>query len=170
MRTLITALLSAIVLLNVSCGKDKDDSRQRKFISLKLDNKIYLSENPKGIIYVPDFTDENPLNDYPRMEITGQSYNKDVITFTLAAPTLPFKPGVYRAAAKGNGMLIALNGIYPSTLTSTGSADFYITITSIDNVMVEGTFSGTLIDQSGVGGPRAAKDGAFRAVVTQVSQ
>ncbi|PSL49807.1 hypothetical protein CLV51_1011144 [Chitinophaga niastensis] len=170
MRIFVTALLSAVVLLSVSCGKDKDDSRQRRFVSLKLDNKIYLSENPKGIIYLPNYTDENPLNDYPRMEITAQSYTGDVITFTLTAPAMPFTPGVYPARITGNNMLIALNGLFPSTLTSTGSADFYITITKIDNTSVEGTFSGTLTDINGIGGPRGVKDGAFRAITTQVSQ
>jgi hypothetical protein len=67
-------------------------------------------------------------------------------------------------------MLMALNSTSPATLSSEGSADFYITITNIDNVAVEGSFSGTLTDISGSGGPRAVKDGAFRAVITQVSQ
>ena len=170
MRILVTALLGAVVMLNISCGKDKEDSRQRRFISLKLDNKVYLSENPKGTIYVPNFTDQNPDNDFPRMEITGQSYSGDVITFTLTNVTLPFTPGVYPATKNGNGMLMALNSVSPVTLSSEGSANFYITITNIDNVAVEGTFSGTLTDISGAGGPRATQDGAFRAVITQVSQ
>lgn len=170
MRILVTAMLSAIVLLGTSCGKDKDDSRQRRFISLKLDDKVYLSENPKGTITLPNLTDENPDNDYPTMEITGQSRNGDVITFSLATASMPFKPGVYPATQKGNGLLIALNSTYYTNLTSAGSTDFQITITRIDNVTVEGTFSGTLKDASGVGGPRVTKDGAFRALISQQGQ
>lgn len=170
MRILVNAMLSAIVLLSISCTKDKkDDSRQRRFISMKLDNKIYLSESPKGTIYVPNFTDENPDNDYPKMVITGETYGGDQVSFTLTAPTLPFTPGTYPATKKGNSMLMALNSTY-TTLTSEGSTDFYITITRIDNVTVEGTFTGTLKETTGAGGPRAVKDGAFRAIVTQVSQ
>ena len=170
MRILVTVLLGAVIMMSISCGKDKDDSRQRRFISLKLDNRVYLSDSPKGTIYVPNFSDQNPDNDFPRMEITGQSYNGDVITFTLTNATLPFTPGVYPATKSGNGMLMALNSTSPATLSSEGSADFYITITNIDNVAVEGSFSGTLTDISGSGGPRAVKDGAFRAVITPVSQ
>lgn len=170
MRILVTALLSTIVLLGISCDKDKNDSRQRRFISLKLDSSIYLSENPKGIITLPNLTDENPDNDYPTMEITGQSYNGDVITFTLATAAMPFTPGVYPATIKGNGMLISLNSTYYTNLTSAGSTDFVITITNIDNQAVEGTFSGTLKDATGVGGARITKDGAFRASITQQGQ
>lgn len=171
MRILVTALLSAITLLSISCGKDKnkDDSLKRRFISMKLDNKIYLSESPKGTIYVPNLTDENPDNDYPKMEITGQTYGGDQVSFTLAAAALPFKPGVYAATKKGNSMLMMLASTY-TTLTSEGSTDFYITITRIDNVTVEGTFTGTLKETTGAGGPRAVRDGNFRAVITQVSQ
>lgn len=169
MRILVTALLSALVLLNISCGKDKDDERQRRFISLKLDNRIYLAENPKGTIYVPDFTDENPDNDYPRMVIAGQSSSGDQISFTLAAPTLPFTPGVYSATKKGNSMVMMLNSTY-TTLSSEGSTDFAITITRIDNVTVEGTFSGTLKEVTNTAGTRTTRDGAFRSVITQVSQ
>ncbi|MEZ2443958.1 hypothetical protein QFZ51_001165 [Chitinophaga sp. W3I9] len=170
MRILVTAMLSAIVLLGISCGKDKDDSRQRRFISLKLDDRVYLSENPKGIITLPNLTDENPDNDYPTMEITGQSYNGDVITFSLATASMPFKPGVYPATQKGNGLLIALNSTYYTNLTSAGSTDFQITITHIDNLNVEGTFSGTLKDASGAGGTRVTKNGAFRAMISQQGQ
>ncbi|MFY0252615.1 hypothetical protein ACDQ55_01550 [Chitinophaga sp. 30R24] len=170
MRIFVPILLSAIVLLSISCEKDKDDSRQRKFISMKLDNYIYLSENPKGIIYVPNFSDENPDNDYPRMEITGQSYNGDVITFTLATPALPFTPGVYAATQKGNSMQMVLNSMLPTSLSSNSYGNFYITITRIDNIAVEGTFSGPLYDLTGIGGPRIVKDGAFRAIITQVGQ
>ncbi|MBO9729293.1 MAG: hypothetical protein J7623_11710 [Chitinophaga sp.] len=170
MRILVTALLSAIVLLTVSCSKDKkDDSRQRKYVSMKLDNRIYLAETPKGIIYVPDLTDSDPNNDFPRMVITAQTYGGDQLSFTLAAPTLPFTPGTYPATKKGNGLLIMLNSSY-TTLTSEGSADFYITITRIDNMMVEGTFSGTLKETTGAGGPRGLRDGSFRTTITQVSQ
>jgi len=169
MRILVTALLGAITLLGISCEKSKDDSRKRTFISMKLDNKVYLSESPKGTIYVPDLTDTNPNNDYPKMEITGQSYNGDQISLRLVAPARPFTPGVYAATKTGNGMLIMLASTY-TTLTSEGSADFFITITSIDNVKVEGTFSGSLKDTNGSGGPRGTRDGAFRAIVTQVSQ
>ncbi|HEY9258055.1 hypothetical protein [Chitinophaga sp.] len=170
MRILVNAMLSAIVLLSISCTKDKkDDSRQRRFVSMKLDNRIYLSENPKGTIYVPNFADENPDNDYPKMVLTGQTYNGDQLSFTLVAPTLPFTPGRYPATKKGNSMLIMLNSTY-ATLTSEGSTDFAITITRIDNVSVEGTFTGTLTETTGGGGPRAVRDGAFRAIVTQISQ
>lgn len=170
MRILVNAMLSAIVLLSISCTKDKkDDSRQRRFISMKLDGRIYLSENPKGTIYVPNLTDENPDNDYPKMVIAGQTSGGDQVSFTLAAPTLPFTPGTYPATKKGNSMLMLLNSTY-TTLTSDGSTDFYITITRIDNVTVEGTFTGTLKETTGAGGPRAVRDGAFRAIVTQISQ
>jgi hypothetical protein len=170
MRILVTALLSAITLLGISCGKDKEkDNRQRRFISMKLDNKVYLSESPKGTIYVPDFTDPNPENDFPRMVLVGQTYTGDQLSFTLATATLPFPTGVYAASKKGNSLLIMLNSTY-TTLTSEGSSDFSITITRIDNVTVEGTFSGTLKETTGAGGPRVVKDGAFRAIVTQVSQ
>lgn len=170
MRILVTALLSSIVLLTVSCSKDKkDDSRNRKYVSMKLDNRIYLGETPKGIIYVPNFTDNDPNNDYPRMVISGQTYGGDQMSFTLATPTLPFTPGTYPATKKGNSLLIMLNSSY-ATLTSEGSTDFYITITRIDNMMVEGTFSGTLKETTGVGGPRGVRDGSFRTTITQISQ
>jgi hypothetical protein len=170
MRILVSAMLSAIVLLGISCKKDKkDDSLQRRFISMNLDNRIYLAESPKGTIYVPNFTDTDPNNDYPKMVLTGQTYGNDQISFTLIAPSLPFKPGTYPATKKGNSMLMMLNSTY-ATLTSEGSTDFIITITNIDNVTVEGTFRGTLKETTGGGGPRAVRDGAFRAIITQVSQ
>ncbi|CAL1521602.1 hypothetical protein [Chitinophaga sp. MM2321] len=167
MRIFVTALLGAVVLLSASCGKTKEDSRQRRFVSLKLDNRIYLCEDPKGVINLPDFTDQDPNNDYPKMEITGQSYNADVIRFTLVAPEMPFKPGVYPCTQEGNELLMVLNSAAPTTLSSQGSTNCYITITAIDNVTVEGTFNGTLSDVTGAGGPRTVKDGAFRAIITQ---
>ncbi|SEW22863.1 hypothetical protein [Chitinophaga arvensicola] len=167
MRILVTAMLSAIVFLGISCGKDKDnnDSRNRRFVSMKLDNRVYLAENPQGVLTLPNLSDENPDNDYPTMKITATTYNGDALTFTLAAP-LAFTPGVYPATKKGNGMVVLLSSSYYSTLTSVGSTDFAITITSLDNTYVEGTFSGTLTDATGVGGPRVVKDGAFRAIIT----
>ncbi|NLR79447.1 hypothetical protein [Chitinophaga eiseniae] len=171
MRILVTALLSAIVMLSISCKKDsKDDAQRRKYVSMKLDNRVYLVDNPKGTIYAPNLTDENPNNDYPRLEITGQTYTGDVITMAMAAPSLPFAPGAYPATKTGNGMSIVLNSVYANTLVSTGSSDFVIRITRIDNMVVEGTFSGTLADQSAAGGPRSVQDGAFRAIITQVGQ
>ncbi|MCW3462893.1 hypothetical protein [Chitinophaga nivalis] len=163
--------MSLIVLSNVSCKKSEDDnSRQRRFVSFKLDSKIYLAENPKGTIYVPNFSDDNPLNDFPKMEITAQSYTGDVITFTLATAALPFKPGTYPCTKKGNSMLIALNNSMRIALSSKASTDFYITITRIDNITVEGTFAGTLVDTTISSITKKATDGAFRAVITQVSQ
>ncbi|WP_143304574.1 hypothetical protein [Chitinophaga vietnamensis] len=173
MRILATALLGATMLMGISCGKDNDnnDSRSRRFISFKLDNRIYLSENPKAVIYLPNLTDNDPTNDYPRMEITGQSYTGDVITFTLATDAMPFKPGAYPVTQKGNSMSVLLNGSFPQQLGSDpASGGFGINLTDVNNMTVEGNFSGTLYDKSGAGGPRAVTDGAFRAVVTQVSQ
>lgn len=165
MRILVTAMLSAFIFLSISCEKEKDDSRNRRFISLKLDNRVYLAENPTGTITPGNVTDENPDNDYPTMTITGTSINGDNFTLTLAAP-VAFVPGVYPATKKGNGMVVMLTNNYYSALTSVGSTDFSITISNLDSRYVEGTFSGTLTDASGVGGPRAIKDGAFRAIVT----
>jgi hypothetical protein len=170
MRKSVFAILSVFVFLTVSCSKTKEDSRLRRFVSMKLDNRIVLSENPTGTIYMPDPADPNPGNDYPRMEITAKSYNGDVITFTLAKAELPFTPGVYAATGKGNGMTVATNSTSPTTYSSIGSTTFYITITQIDNVAVEGSFSGMLKDVMGAGSDAAVRDGAFRALISKVQQ
>ncbi|HVI46941.1 MAG TPA: hypothetical protein VM802_18825 [Chitinophaga sp.] len=170
MRIFIPVLLGITMLLGISCQKDKNDSQDRKFVSLKLDNKIYLSENPKGTVYVPDFTDTDPLNDFPKMEVIGQSYTGDVISLTLVAPALPFTPGIYPCSREGNTLQVILNNPYPVTLSSKGSSNCFINITRIDNVTVEGKFIGTLSDAGGSGLSRELKDGAFRAVIKTVSQ
>lgn len=170
MRTLVTALLSAVVILASSCGKEKNDSKDRKFVSVKLDNRIFLSENPKGLIYAPDFTTGNPADEYPEMEITGKTSTGDIINFTMVAPALPFKPGAYPCSKEGNSIMIVVNsGSYPATYSSQGSSDCVITIGSIDNVSVEGTFSGTVKDLSGTG-TKTIRNGAFRAVITMIAR
>ncbi len=171
MRILVTALLSAVVILGSSCGKDKDDSKDRKFVSVKLDTKIYLSENPKGIAYAPNFQDDDPTNDYYRLEINGKTSNNDVISITMAGLTIPFPVGVYPCTRTGNSILVVINsGGYPATYSSQGSADCYLTITRSDNIMVEGTFSGTVKDLSGMAGTRTIKNAAFRAIYTVTAQ
>ncbi|WP_160716237.1 hypothetical protein [Chitinophaga solisilvae] len=171
MRILVTALLSTAVLLGSSCGKErKDDSRDRRFVSFKLDNKIYLSKDPKGIIHAPNFTDDDPLNDYPKMEISGQTYSGDLISLTLVAPVLPFKPGIYPCSKQGNSIIMVTNSNMPATLASGGSNSCFITISRIDNVNVEGSFSGPLRDISSISGSRTVRDGAFRAIITTISQ
>lgn len=172
MRILAAALLSTFVLLGISCGKDKDkdDSRQRRFVSVKLDNRIYLSENPKGVIHVPDFSDDETDNDYPKLEITGQTSTGDVISLSIVAPALPITPGTYPCTREGNSITMVLNSGYPATLTSQGSTDCVITINAIDNIAVEGTFTGTIKDITGAGGTKVISNGAFRAMTTQVSQ
>lgn len=168
MRKSLFFLLGIVALLSVSCSKVKDDSRLRRFVSMKMDNRIYLSENPTGVIYIPDPEEQNPEKQYPRMEITARSYNGDIITFTLAKAELPFTPGTYYATQKGNSMTIATNSIYATTYTSASSKMFYITIDKIDNIAVEGSFSGMLKDVMGYSSDVAVQDGAFRALITQV--
>lgn len=171
MRILVTALLSAVVILGSSCGKDKDDSKDRKFVSVKLDNKIYLSENPKGVAYAPNFQDDDPTNDYYKLEINGKTVNNDIINFTMAGLKIPFPPGVYPCTKTGNSILVVINsGGYPATYSSQGSADCYLTVTYSDNIIVEGTFSGTVRDLSGVGGSQTIKNAAFRAIYTVTAQ
>ncbi|MBC9931147.1 hypothetical protein [Chitinophaga qingshengii] len=171
MRILITALLSAVVILSSSCGKDKDNSKDRKFVSVKLDNRIFLSENPKGLLYAPTFDPSDPTSDYAHMEITGKTKTGDIINFTMAGPGIPLKPGVYPCSQKGNGILMVVNsGDYPASYSSQGSTDCMITITDINNIYVEGTFSGTLKDLNGVAGTRTIQNGAFRAIYTVTTQ
>ncbi|MBC9911463.1 hypothetical protein [Chitinophaga varians] len=171
MRILVTALLSAVVILGSSCGKDKDDSKDRKFVSVRLDNKIYLSENPKGIAYAPNFQDDDPNNDYYRLEINGRTVNNDIVNITMAGLTIPFPPGVYPCSKAGNSILVVINsGGYPATYSSQGSADCFLTVTSSNSITVEGTFSGTVRDLSGVGGSRTIKNAAFRAIYTVTAQ
>lgn len=170
MRKSVFFLLGIVALFSVSCSKTKDDSRLRRFVSMKMDTRIYLAENPTGTVYLPNFRDEDPENDYPRMEITARTYNGDVITLTLATNELPFKPGTYYATQKGNGMTMATNSVYSTTYSSNNSKTFYVTITKYDNIAVEGTFTGILKDVMGYSSDAAVRDGAFRALITSVGQ
>ncbi|SHL00186.1 hypothetical protein SAMN05444266_101867 [Chitinophaga jiangningensis] len=167
MRLYLSAILSAVLFFSVSCEKTetKTDADDRKFISMKLDNKIYLSENPKATAYLPKLDDSNPDNDYPVMEITGTTYTGDYITFKLAVPELPFHTGAYYSSETGNSMNIYLPSSNGETLNTGTSAGFVINITRINSQFVEGTFSGSLQDVSGSSSSRVVKDGTFRAVL-----
>ncbi|MEC5148290.1 hypothetical protein [Chitinophaga sp. 212800010-3] len=164
LRILMPALLSIIVLFSISCSKDKNDSRKRNFISVKLDNKVYLSENPNGVIYVP-ITD--PVNNYPKMVISGQTKAGDIITLNFSTPAMPFVPGNYSMSRPGTSVTMDLNDQTGTRLTS--GSNFTLNLTYIDSYIVEGNFSGSLSASAGASTVQAL-DGAFRATVKQVSQ
>ncbi|WP_291912888.1 hypothetical protein [Chitinophaga sp. CB10] len=167
MRKYLSAILGAVLFFSVSCEKTetKSDADDRKFISLKLDNRIYLAENPKATAYLPKLDDSNPDNDYPVMEITGTTYTGDYITFKLAVPELPFHTGPYPSSETGNSINIYLASSSGETLNSGNSGGFTINITRITSQFVEGVFSGAVQDVSGSGGTKVVQDGTFRAVL-----
>ncbi|MFB6455480.1 hypothetical protein ACE38W_09445 [Chitinophaga sp. Hz27] len=173
MRILISALLGAILMLGVSCEKsnnDTSDAIDRKFVSMKLDNRIYLSEKPQATIYTPNLVDEDPDNDYLTMEILATTYSGDNITFKLATDQPSFKPGVYYGNTTGNSMTMYLLSQSGATIVSDPtSSGFSITITKITSVYMEGTFSGTLTDPTG-GGTKTVRDGSFRSFVKWVQK
>ncbi|NIG52901.1 hypothetical protein [Chitinophaga sp. Cy-1792] len=174
MRILISALLGAILMLGVSCEKsttNPNEATDRKFVSMKLDNRIYLAEKPQATIYTPNLVDEDPNNDYLTMEILATTYSGDNISFKLATDQPTFVPGVYYTNTTGNSMTMYLLSQSGSTLvTDPTSSGFTITISRINSLYVEGTFSGTLNDATGGTGTRTVRDGSFRSLVRWVQK
>ncbi len=172
MRIIVTALLGAIMMLGISCAKTTNgngDATDRKFISMKMGTRIQLSENPKATVYLADPASENPDDQYPSMQITGTTYTGDYVTFTLAVPELPFKPGAYPVTSTGNSMTIYMASTTGETLkTDPAAAGFTINITQINSQFVEGTFSGTISGSSS--GSTNVQDGTFRAVLQYKSR
>ncbi|MET6999796.1 hypothetical protein [Chitinophaga defluvii] len=166
MRIFLSTLLGACLFFSSACQEEKAGP-PRKFISFKLDSVIYLSENPAGILTVPNTTDNNPDNDYPTLLITGTSNRGDQIAFSLVSPTNILQPGFYEST-QGNSMTITFNGGLSVIGASENTGIFALQILNVNGNVVEGTFTGILSDLYGSATPRVVSNGSFRAVYKQL--
>lgn len=166
MRIFLSALLGACLFFSSACQEEKAGP-PRKFISFKLDNVVYLSENPTGILTAPNLTDNNPDNDAPTLLITGTSNRGDQISFSLISATNILQPGFYEST-QGNSMTITFNGGVSVIGASENTGIFALQILNVNGNVVEGTFTGILNDLYGSNTPKVVSNGSFRAVYRQL--
>lgn len=163
MRKLLLLLAISTFVL-ASCKKDDNsDAQRRKFVSMKLDNGFEIGENPQGVVTFTDQSADNTAG-FPKLVVSGFSYNKLFFTFSITSTNSTLHPGVYTSAMADNSitMLDADANIMEADVDQ---GQFSLTILSVQDSTIQGTFTATLINNV-TGGSHIISNGAFRTNFT----
>ncbi|UPK69880.1 hypothetical protein [Chitinophaga filiformis] len=163
MRIALTILCA--ILIFASCKKDQQNEVARKFISFDLDSMIVVAENPSAVVSVANLTDTDPNNDVDKLTITATGASDEQITITLLGSTEGVTKGTFYSQ-DGNSISVYYPNANVSQIANQRFGSFTLSITSVKDSLIEGSFTGTLVDTSGILFDRNASFGFLRAVVT----
>ncbi|SHN42058.1 hypothetical protein [Chitinophaga sp. CF418] len=161
----ITFTILCAVLIFCSCKKDEQNEVARKFISFDLDSLIVIAENPSAVISVADLTDTDPNNDIDKLTITAKGISDEQVNITLLGSTDGLTKGTFYSQ-DGNSISVYYPEANISQIANQRFGTFTFSITNVKDSLIEGSFTGTLIDTTGTLSPRNASFGFVRAIVT----
>lgn len=162
MRIILTILCA--VLIFSSCKKDQQDEVARKFISFDLDSIIVIAENPAAVISTANLTDTDPNNDIDKLTITATGINNEQVNITLLGSTEGLTKGTFYSQ-DGNSISVYYPNANLSQIANQQVGTFTFSITKVKDSLIEGSFTGTLIDTTGALTPRNATYGFVRTIV-----
>lgn len=156
---LIGVLLVALFVS--ACTKEGTEAPTRKFISFKLDGQPRITELSSAIMFMPNLSDADPLNDYSSLVATSLNPNfGDVLVMELQSQEPAMKAGTYSTAKTGNSFSFLLASVGLDMYADDQTGDMLFNVRVIRDTIMEGSFSGTVIDALGT--PRQVTNGAFR--------
>lgn len=161
MRIILTILCAALVFS--ACEKDQEEVT-RKFISFDLDTVIIVAENPSAIISVANLTDTDPNNDIDKLTITATGVSNEAVAITLLSSTEGLTKGTFHSQ-DGNSISVHYPNVNLSHIANQHFGNFTFEITKVQDSLIEGSFTGTLIDTTGALSPKNASFGFVRAIV-----
>lgn len=163
----LLALLGSFTLLAACSGGDAVEP-QRKFISLKLDGAVLLSEQRNAAYYQPgNTTDADPDNDDSRLMLTGFSYGKDIINIGVYSPGPEITPGVYSNMLGGTKMELEMDATGDVLVANENAGMVTIVIHQVQDSVAIGQFSGNLVSLMD-GSIQTVKDGYFKLIYKKI--
>lgn len=162
MRIILTILCAAFVFS--ACEKDQQEDIDRKFISFDLDSMIVVAENPSALISAANLTDTDPNNDIDKLTITATGNSDEQITITLLGNSEGLTTGTFYSQ-DGNSFSVYYPKSNLSQIANQDYGTFTFRINDVKDSLIEGSFTGTLIDTSGALSSRNASFGFVRAIV-----
>jgi hypothetical protein len=156
-------ILTSLLILLIACSK-KNDEPIRKFTSFQVDSQIVVAENPVAILSSPNLTDDDPDNDSPVLTMTATGIRGEVIQFRLITESATIIPGLYTSANPGNLFRIGYTSTAYNLQASHDYGNLQFRVTSVQDSLIEGSFTGTVADSTGTISPRKLSDGFIRAV------
>lgn len=162
MREILTILFA--VLIFSSCKKDPKVEVARKFLSFEFDSTIVVAENPAATISVANLTDTDPNNDIDKLTITAKGIAAEEVTILLLGSTEGLTKSTFHSQ-DGNSISVFYPGYQLSQIANQNYGNFTLEITKVQDSLIEGTFSGRLIDTTGILSPKSASFGFIRAIV-----
>jgi hypothetical protein len=159
-----TFVVACLICLISACDKN-EAGPLRKFISLRLDGQVIISENPTATLTAPNLTDSDPNNDFPTLKITGAGGKGEVLSFTLISETMPFKTGNYQSTQQGNSMSIAYNDSAYTLIADNNNGYLDFSLITVRDSLIEGKFTGLVEDTTGTISIRPVTDGYLRAII-----
>ncbi|MCF6401390.1 hypothetical protein L3C95_00805 [Chitinophaga filiformis] len=163
MRLILTIL--CVVLIFASCEKDQQNEVARKFISFDLDSMIVVAENPSAVVSLANLTDTDPNNDVDKLTITATGSSDEQVKITLLGSSEGVTTGTFYSQ-DGNSISVYYPEANVSQIANQRFGTFTFSITHVKDSLMEGSFTGTLVDTSGILSPRNASFGFIRAIVT----
>lgn len=161
MRIILTILCAALVFS--ACEKDQEEIT-RKFISFDLDTFIIVAENPSALISVANLTDTDPDNDIDKLTITATGISNEAVAITLLGSAEGLTKGTFHSQ-DGNSISVHYPNVNLSHIANQHFGSFTFEITNVKDSLIEGSFTGTLIDTTGALSPKNASFGFVRAIV-----
>lgn len=162
MRVVLTILCAILVFS--ACEKDQEPEVARKFLSFDMDSMIVVAEDPNAIISVANLTDTDPDNDIDKLTITAQGANAEEITILLLGSAEGLVKGTFYSQ-DGNSMAVHYPKAALSQIANQNHGSFTLTITNVQDSLIEASFTGRLIDTTGAISPKDASFGYLRAIV-----
>ena len=160
----ITLTILCVVLIFSSCKKDPQNEVARKFISFDLDSIIVIAENPAAVISVANLTDTDPNNNVDKLTISAIGIDDEEVNITLLGSTEGLTKGSFYSR-DGNSISVYYPKANLSQIANEHIGTFTFSITSVKDSLLEGSFTGTLVDTTGTLTPRNATFGFVRAIV-----
>ncbi|MGX5818539.1 hypothetical protein ACWKWU_10105 [Chitinophaga lutea] len=162
----LSLIALAFCLVLAACSDNADVQPERRFISMKLDGKVMLSEQRSAALYLPgDLTDSDPDNDRAEMLVSGYSYARDAINIHLLSDGPTLTPGVYTGV--NVAMAMEMNADLDWIEANEGVGDLVVKIHQVQDSVVIGEFSGNLVSIFD-GSVKSVRDGYFKMIYRKV--
>lgn len=161
MRQLLAII--GTVLIFSACSRENNEPI-RKFTSFQVDSQIVTAENPLAILSPANLTDDDVTNDYPVLNILAAGNHGEIIQFHLISETDAILPGTYSSDMAGNSFRIGYPGTVYNLQANYQYGGFQLTLTKVQDSLIEGSFAGVVEDSTGTISPRTLNLGFIRAV------
>jgi hypothetical protein len=161
MRLILTMLCAAVIFS--SCEKEPEQEVARKFISFEFDKSVVVAENPSAILSSADLTDSDPNNDIDKLTITARGNGQEDVTITLLGVQTATSGDFY--SKDGNSMSVYHAGPGIRQMANEQYGTFAFSFVTVQDSLVEASFSGTLIDTTGALSPKQVRFGYIRAIL-----